>query len=413
MQDISTQDVSSMELIYHLFSPFRTYLVSAILILIVIAAIAVIGKRANNYRRRGSKGASHVREDLADALQDSAPSPQGADALDTRIVNILFATNRQFSTDHHIVFTGERSSDLTFGSARVRVPERHRYGRLEKPLKLRLITLTLYEQKIDPGKHFQLIKIGVSDRESWQKEIARSGANSALVFVHGFNTPFEDALIRFGQICWDLQVQSIPLLFSWPSRGGMLQYVYDHVSAMLSTDHFIEFLLTVKEQHNIKRIHILAHSMGNQVVLNALANHRHENAPLGLAEVMMAAPDVDADVYRGLATKTRPFTRGMTLYASSRDKALVASRKIAGDKRRAGDCDREGPVLVTGVDAIDVTRLGEEMLGLNHGVFAENRSILNDVSIVMKSGRRPPHRRLTDIRAMPEGSSTPTHWRFE
>jgi len=37
----------------------------------------------------------------------------------------------------------------------------------------------------------------------------------------------------------------------------------------------------------------------------------------------MATPDIDVDLYKTLAAKIRPRVRGMALYASAKDKALV------------------------------------------------------------------------------------------
>ena len=61
----------------------------------------------------------------------------------------------------------------------------------------------------------------------------------ALVFVHGFNTSFDDAVLRHAQIVWDLQYTGLPVLFSWPSRESVLDYVYDQQSAIGAREHFI------------------------------------------------------------------------------------------------------------------------------------------------------------------------------
>ena len=124
------------------------------------------------------------------------------------------------------------------------------------------------------------------------------------------------------------------------------------------------------------------------------------------------APDVDWDHYLQTAPQARKVVRGMTLYASSADKAMHVSRRLAGGIPRAGDVPVGGPCLVTDVDAIDATALGSDILGLNHGSYAEKTSILNDVRQLVTTGLRPPRKRLAEIEDMPSGVSPPKWWRF-
>src|SRR4051812_10782414 len=131
------------------------------------------------------------------------------------------------------------------------------------------------------------------------------------------------------QIVWDLQYGGIPVLFSWPSRGHIIDYPYDQNSALGTRPAFIELLRNIRVAGS-QRVHVLAHSMGNLVFIDALADHPHQSDPLGIAELMMAAADVDRDHYIGIAPKVRAAVSGMTLYASSADRALAASKRVAG-----------------------------------------------------------------------------------
>jgi esterase/lipase superfamily enzyme len=230
--------------------------------------------------------------------------------------------------------------------------------------------------------------------------------------VHGFNVSFEDALFRNAQIIWDMQYEGLPVLFSWASRARLDMYAYDRNSALVARDSFVELLETLKHRVGVRRIHVVAHSMGNLVVLEALANHLHADVPLSIEEVILAAPDIDRDQFQQIAARVRAVSKGVTLYASSVDRALAAARQIAGSIPRAGDVSPEGPCLVEGVDAIDVTPLGIDYLGLNHGPYAEQRTILADIKWLITTGRRPPHKRSGDIQRVPDGSDTPQYWRY-
>jgi esterase/lipase superfamily enzyme len=128
-----------------------------------------------------------------------------------------------------------------------------------------------------------------------------------------------------------------------------------------------------------------------------------------VAELIMAAPDVDRDYFISVAPQVRKITAGMTLYASSADKALIVSRQLAGVPR-AGDVPNDGPVVVTGIETIDVTALGEDLLGLNHDVFATTRSVMDDIGLIITSSpRKAPHQRLLEIRRVPELSENPRY----
>src|SRR5262249_40253702 len=103
-------------------------------------------------------------------------------------------------------------------------------------------------------------------------------------------------------------------------------------------------------------------------------------------------------------------TGELTLYASSADKAMVASHLKSGGLR-AGDISKLGPVTAAGMDTIDITALGNDPFALNHGTFSSNRSVLDDIGRLLQTGARPPGVRSPQLIPMPT-QSTPTYWRY-
>src|SRR5262249_8423076 len=102
-------------------------------------------------------------------------------------------------------------------------------------------------------------------------------------------------------------------------------------------------------------------------------------------EVILTAPDIDADVFkRDIAPSLTATGRPVTLYASSEDLALVASKKVHGYPR-AGDSGRE-LVVVPGVEKVDATYADTSLLG--HSSFAESRSVLSDMFYLIRNGER-------------------------
>jgi esterase/lipase superfamily enzyme len=82
--------------------------------------------------------------------------------------------------------------------------------------------------------------------------------------------------------------------------------------------------------------------------------------------------------------------KGLTLYASANDKALSLSKRLAGDIPRAGDVPETGPVVIPPVWTIDMSKIGDELFGLNHSTFATTRNVLNDLKILLDTGNPPP-----------------------
>ncbi len=311
-----------------------------------------------------------------------------------------------------MAFGGERSDTLDLGAARVRVPEDHKIGNLEIPADRRIFWISFGREDADPQRHFIVTGLERLDRNAWTRfAAAKAGGGDALVFVHGFNTTFEEALLRNAQIVWDLQYKGASVMFSWPSQGGTLAYAYDQNSALGARERFIELLALLKRDAGIQRVHVLAHSMGNLLVLDALANHAKTADPMKIAELIMAAPDIDQAHYRQIGGDLAKVAAGLTLYASSADKAMIVSRSLAMAPR-AGDVFGGRPVLVPGVEAIDVTAIGDEMFGLNHNTFAATRALIDDIGLIIGSGLRPPQTRLRQIRMMPEGADAPLFWRY-
>ena len=114
------------------------------------------------------------------------------------------------------------------------------------------------------------------DKQSFNAALSaaakKTGRSKVLVFIHGFNNRFDDAVYRFAQIVHDSNVPVIPVLFSWPSRGEvrLSAYTYDRESANYSRDALEQLLDSVAANPNVKEVTVLAHSMGNWLTLEAL-----------------------------------------------------------------------------------------------------------------------------------------------
>ncbi len=234
----------------------------------------------------------------------------------------------------------------------------------------------------------------------------------AFVFVHGFNTSFDYALYRTAQIAYDLKFDGAPFVYSWPSGGKVASYTYDRGSAEQAEPHLAEFLDIVVKQSGAKSISLIAHSMGNELLLRVLERLRPQ-APKGvtISQVILAAPDVDRDKFMNIAREITDFAKGVTLYAASNDRALGYSARFWGGVPRAGDVPAAGPLIVPGVDTIDVSAVSTDSLGLNHSGYAENNALLNDIKLLLQTGERPPDKRIPILEHMTTASGG-EYWRY-
>ncbi|MGI9403896.1 MAG: alpha/beta hydrolase, partial [Hyphomicrobium sp.] len=159
-----------------------------------------------------------------------------------------------------------------------------------------------------------------------------------------------------------------------------------------------------------KTISVIAHSMGNQPLLEVLKDLK-SSAPdeLVISQIILAAPDVDADNFTNLARRIKGVAKGVTLYAASNDRALIVSRNF-WQNPRAGDVPASGPLIVPGIDTIDVTAASTDTLAINHSGYAENNELLYDIGELIKKGLRPPDQRLKKLKRITTDKGD--YWRY-
>lgn len=132
----------------------------------------------------------------------------------------------------------------------------------------------------------------------------------------------------------------------------------DITSAERSVSQVIDFVEAVARDSGARRIHLVAHSMGNRVVTNVLKRLAEESAYREIPrfnEVILAAPDVDAETFRhDIAPKIVDTADRVTIYASSNDLALRASEAVNRGRRLGqGGSDLTTFPEVRGIDVVD------------------------------------------------------------
>jgi esterase/lipase superfamily enzyme len=344
--------------------------------------------------------------------RSSPAAPTSAPARSSEpwdVVPVYYGTDRNVEPGaSRLSYGSERARRLELGRALVTVPKIHEVPNVERPWVYRLpfTRIILFQEAEDPARHFTLKEIkAMSPAELGPIVRDRLAASSefkdqALVFLHGFNNSFEGALFRTAQIAYDLKFDGAPFLYSWPSKGqiGFQDYSYDRESSGQAEPYLRQFLEFVTRETGAKSVNIIAHSMGNQLLLNVLRDLKR-NAPgdVRIGQVILAAPDVDRDTFEFIAREIAGIGQGMTILAASNDRALEASKRFWGGVPRAGDVPVQGPVVVAGIDTIDITALSTEVLSLNHNGYAQKHQLIDDLRTLLRSGIRPPSSRVPTL----------------
>ncbi len=301
---------------------------------------------------------------------------------------------------------GNERGTLEMGVCEVSIPKDHEVGELESPSVFR------FEFNEDPELHVVLLDTDRHEPEEFydrlRRRVAQSDRKEAFVFIHGYNVTFENAARRTAQLAHDLDFDGAPIFYSWPSQGGFLQYTVDETNVVWTVPHLKEFLLGVARKTDARRVHLIAHSMGNRALTSALVGLsrelKEEPKPL-FHEVLLTAPDIDADVFRrDIAPAIVQTAQRVTLYASSNDKALEASKKVHGYPR-AGESGAN-LVVVPGIDTIDVSAVDTSLLG--HTYYGDSDTVLTDMAELLRD-RKPPDLR-NRLRTMTLG--TLRYWIF-
>lgn len=302
---------------------------------------------------------------------------------------MLVATTRKPSTNPGEMFNGERAMKPGFAELVVSIP----------PDKARKVGEVAWPSKLPPNPvtEFATVKANQIEQKAAEKwlhdHVRKNPDRSVMVFIHGFNNHFEDAVFRFAQIVHDSKVRSVPVLATWPSRGSLLAYGYDRESTNYTRNAVENLFQYLGRDPEVKEVSILAHSMGNWLALESLRQMaiRNGGLPAKFKNVMLAAPDVDVDVFRSQIADMGKQRPKFTLFVSRDDRALAVSKHVWGDVSRLGAIDPEqapykDELAANQITVIDLTKInaGDQ---LHHSKFAESPEIVQLIGSRLSTGQ--------------------------
>jgi esterase/lipase superfamily enzyme len=294
-------------------------------------------------------------------------------------VPILVATTRERSVrDPGELFSSERAPNLSYASIAISIPpdSTRKVGEVQWPLSL----------PGDPQRDFVTVSAEYLDDQSFDSaltaEAKQARRSRVLVFVHGFNNRFDEAVYRLAQILHDSKAPAIPVLFSWPSRGEvrLVAYASDRESASSSRDSLSHLLDTISQNPNIKEITVLAHSMGCELTLEALRARALRSGRVGdkIKNVLLVAPDVSVDEFPSEIQQMGNKRPRVALFISQDDPALKLSRTISGGIQRVGDINPDQEPYRS-----EFQRLGIMVFDLSHLQGNAHSRAFEDITSVM------------------------------
>jgi esterase/lipase superfamily enzyme len=292
----------------------------------------------------------------------------------SNVVRVYFSTNRNAEGQKScsdLYFTTKISEKNQYGFCDVNVPFLHDIGELD------------YDPKKgkDASFIFQSFLFDFEE-DKWLEQVKSDTSNEIIVFVHGFNVKFEEAILRAAQIKYDLKFPGPILLYTWPAGAdeGLMNkllindtYKDNYNKAVGSRENFQKYLSSVMKLN--KKVHLIVHSMGHQVVLPSIDEMFKKEQKQIISELVLNAPDFESTQFAYISHNLKKSSDRITVYCSPGDNALVASSKVNSNKR-IGSCEKIDGIDMINVNPIDAPLLG--VGGLGHGYYS-SRPVLTDL----------------------------------
>lgn len=313
------------------------------------------------------------------------PPAVSRENFDLRTVHFVTTRARNAGGALETGYANRPGSAASYGKAVVSVPRARDLGRFA-PTPWALVL------EFRPGRddsprltRIDTVAGAAAFRAGVRADVGASRRKEALVVVHGFNQSLGDGLRMTARLASDLEIDGAAVAFSWPSKDDLFGYVYDldQAESTLSIDTLAWTIREVAAQTGAQRVYVIAHSMGNRVLVKAL--QKLGSAPQ-LERVVFASPDVLTSDFVYVAPKVRSLARGFTLYASKNDRALRFSGWMRA-MSRAGDAQHL--LSLPGVvDTVDTTKVSGSLLG--HDDFLSGAR--DDLRAVIWQGSAPERR---------------------
>jgi esterase/lipase superfamily enzyme len=308
---------------------------------------------------------------------------------------VFYATNR-------VRIVGEQDRRISYGPLSAS-PPRLEYGECEVVLPVRQLRLNPSGPASPKEKSFAASQppAELSCRElqpiaynrffeELVRTVSQAPQRDVLVYVHGYNTGFEDAMFRAAELAQNMPFNGVVISYCWPSAGSNLAYSKDVDSADATVKHLWRFLSALHTYlGNGTRINLVGQGLGCRALLQGVASipkNVRELRPF--QHLVLISPDIGTDKFPTLAEKCTVATRHLTLYVSQSDESLVAAKNFVRNSQLVGDASNL--VIVPRVDTVDVSLANRGFL--SGAQQPGNRTLLTELFQLIKLDNPPAQR---------------------
>lgn len=361
--------------------------------------------------------------------------------LQTNAVDVLYMTDRKPEADSkpdNMKYGVKRSRSVGYGIATVEFGKNVSWEELEKASKTSKRTKDLpmtIARTVEVGRFPDTPKsLTESDVDSpvaetagtrptatkieRDEEIVRAEAllserlaqvpdKEVFIFVHGYNNSFYDAVTTIAGLWHFLGRRGVPIAYTWPAgQTGLLRgYNYDRESSEFTVFHLKQMLREIAHNPDVKKINVICHSRGTDVVLSALRElylefngaGKNTREELKLGTLVLAAPDIDFDVLaqRMLTVRLGRIPERFVLYVCSNDEALGIANWLFGGGGRVGKLrsdmfsseELNALRMSKTVQVVDARIKNPGAFG--HDYFHSNPAVSSDLIMVMRYHMMP------------------------
>lgn len=257
------------------------------------------------------------------------------------------------------------------------------------------------------------VQEGIEEARQYFAERGTGNSERALVFIHGFNTDFREAVDALTNLMVTARYPSTPFLVSWPSEGRLwendigewrlrhslgLNYEHDRMMITESCVTMHNALSAILSEYGAGQVDLVIHSMGNQLffeMLNGCGGNQltwptSDQEPFRF--LVLSAPDVLIDNFEAGLALYESHALKTFIYGTENDLVLRVSRfvnKSVGDQtedevNRLGFFERP-PLNADHVNWINTITVdgASQNAPLNHSHFVNTAAVRKDISMIL------------------------------
>ncbi len=364
------------------------------------------------------------------AMSQSYPSRDIAEVYETTTPELFFVTDRRAeSSDNVMHFYGSvRSSSMAFGTVKIQFGQELSWEALEAASNTQTRDQDIFLNvadineivrfpaiplpfRVENGKAVILPESNAayetairSMQAQLQERLEASNQKDIILYMHGVNTEFNDAALNLADVWHFTGRHGVPVFYSWPAANpGLFGYFKDRESGEFSIYHVKETIRILASTPGLKKLHIIAHSRGTDIITTALreliiefrAAGKNPRDVLKIENLILAAPDLDFGIVRQrlIAEKIGLAFGQITVYMNQDDGALgLAQWLMAGlrfGKLSQEDLSDSDKLIFQQVKNVNYVNIEGVSGNFGHSYYNSHPGALSDIAILVRENLKP------------------------